>query len=355
MIRIFLLVSLFSWLSWSCESATPTGPDDPTPNASATGVFLVNEGNFSGNNASLSFLNSESNIISNNVFRTANNADLGDTGNSLVINDTLCFIVINNSHKIEVISTNTFKRVATIPIANNASPRHMVLQDVSRAYVSNLLANTISVIDLTTYRELTTIAVGNNPEELFFRGSTVYVTNSGFGFGNTVSVVSLSTSRVTDSLFVGDSPEWIRAADDGRLHVLCRGSFNDFNDPNDDTPGGVWVIDTNGNTVVDSLVLTPGIHPTALTIGDNSRGYFLTGTGIVQYDTDNLTMINDNFISGNFYNLQYDSTSNRIYATDAKDFQGPGELVIFDDAANEITRHSAGVIPGYIGFIAPEE
>ncbi|MEZ4762990.1 MAG: hypothetical protein R3C26_07265 [Calditrichia bacterium] len=58
---------------------------------------------------------------------------------------------------------------------------------------------------------------------------------------------------------MGDGPQWIRESG-GMLQVLCIGAYGDFSDPNDDTPGGIWLIDPATNSVVDSLVLAAGIH-----------------------------------------------------------------------------------------------
>ena len=73
---------------------------------SGKGVFVVCEGTFMFANASLSYYNPDSSIIENSVFYRANKFKLGDVAQSMVIRDSLGFIVVNNSARVDVISTS---------------------------------------------------------------------------------------------------------------------------------------------------------------------------------------------------------------------------------------------------------
>ena len=79
------------------------------------GVFIIHEGNFQGGNASLSFLNYFTGIMSNGVFSSANNdVPLGDVGQSMEVHNGKGFIVVNNSGKIEVVDLNGLSSAGTI-------------------------------------------------------------------------------------------------------------------------------------------------------------------------------------------------------------------------------------------------
>ncbi|MCD6346446.1 MAG: YncE family protein, partial [Bacteroidales bacterium] len=86
----FVVVSLIISLI-SCE---PDMPDFKQYDKS-TGVFILNEGNFTFGNASLSFLDLTTGQLDNQVFYQTNGFPLGDVAYSMVINDSTAFISIN--------------------------------------------------------------------------------------------------------------------------------------------------------------------------------------------------------------------------------------------------------------------
>ncbi len=89
------------------------------------GAIIVNEGHFQQGDASLSYFDSDSQKIFSDVFKQANGEDLGDVANSIYIRDSLAYLVINNSDKIEVVNTTSFKRHQKINLPAGTSPRYL--------------------------------------------------------------------------------------------------------------------------------------------------------------------------------------------------------------------------------------
>ena len=64
------------------------------------GLFITNEGNFQYGNATLSFYDTQTRKIDNEVFFRANDQKLGDVAQSMTMYGGLGWIVVNNSHVI---------------------------------------------------------------------------------------------------------------------------------------------------------------------------------------------------------------------------------------------------------------
>ncbi len=346
---ILLIIILLLSLIIGCVKDPTSVNADSLPETVLRGVFIVNEGSFTAANASLSYFDVDSGIVYNNVFSSANGEDLGSVANSITILDTLAFIVVNNSDKIEIISVNTFKRVAQISLSSGSSPRNLAILNSQKAYVSNLYTNSVSIIDLENYQVNGTIQVGANPEGLTIANSKLYVANSGFGNGNTISVISTVDDQLVNTLQVGDNPISVDKDEQENVYVLCSGSYNNFNDPNDDTPGGLWIINSINDSVTDSSTI-PG-HPSRLCLGFNNNGYFINNGAIVEFDKQTIEITNDSLANGNFYGLNFNQVTRQIYALDPKDyFSQNGEMIIFDESGSETERHEVGLIPGAAGF-----
>ncbi len=343
----WLIITLFSFLLLlSCE----TNPLVPkvTPETKLQGAFIVNEGNFMQGNGSLSFYSFDDHSVQNHIFKSVNQRDLGDVVNSMTIVDTVGFIVVNNSNKIEVISTNTWKSLHTIDLPAGSSPRHAAYRE-GKIYVTNLFSNSVNVIDAETFQTETSITVGANPEEIFIAGSNAFVANSGFGNGHTVSVIDLATNQVTKTLNVGDNPSAFIQDADGDLHVLCVGRWPAWGDTTDQgTNGGIFMIDPSALVVNDSLSVQG--HPSELTFDGAETGYFLNGGVLNSYSTKTNQLLSNGVVSGWFYSVEADPVSQQIFCLDAKDYAQEGSLRIFSFAGDSLETHTVGIIPGGVTF-----
>ena len=96
----------------SCKkSQDDNGPKQTTL---GKGFFVINEGNFTVGNASLSFYNYDSAKMTNNLFYKVNGVPLGDVATSMSFHRNLAFIVVNNSGLIYIIDRNTANFISII-------------------------------------------------------------------------------------------------------------------------------------------------------------------------------------------------------------------------------------------------
>lgn len=352
--RYLVYLTLLGLLIFACEK-DPTSPKGD-PVVKLNGAFILNEGNFGRANGSLSFYSAEDGQVQNNIFSGVNGRALGDVVQSMTIIDTLGFIVVNNSNKIEVIGIRSWKSKATINMPAGSSPYYLADGGNGKAYITNLYTNSVSVLNLSTLQITGSIEVGANPEAILVHQGLAYVANGGFGFGNTVSVINLTTGLVQQNIRVGDNPRFLSVDAQDNLHVLCTGRYGDWNNPNDPgTDGGVYKISTANHQRLDSLVILG--HPSRLAVDGQGRGYYIdpNNGGIVRYSLETMQVLNQNLIAGYYYSVSVDAVSEQIFVLDAKDYSQNGDLKIYDFNGQLRETHTVGIIPGSVTFVYAEE
>ena len=341
-IACFLAVAI---IFASCSKApTETPPQFPE---TTKGVYIVNEGNFGRGNASLTYYDLGRDTVYYDVFAAVNGRSLGDVANSMAIRDSLGFIVVNNSDKIEVIRTKDSHSVATIHLAPGSSLRQIVFVG-NKGYVTNLYTSSVAVIDLANYAVVKTIPVGENPEGIVFTNGKLFVANSGFGAGTTISVIDPQQGTVIDTISVAFNPTAEIVGADGNLYVLCTGSYGDFNNPYDDVYASMLVINPQSGARVDSLFI--GGHPTKMALGKDGVLYVAADTSVVSIDTHSHHFLGT-FVGRGYYGVGADAVTGDVYLLDAKDYASPGEVFVFSPAGTLKKNFSAGVIPGSVAFV----
>jgi YVTN family beta-propeller protein len=348
----FLPLFFIGFLIAGCTSS-PTAPE-PAIGTVTTGVYIVNEGNFTRNNSTLSLYLPDSNKVYPDIFAATNGRPLGDVANDMVLSGDRGYIVVNNSQTIEVISLLDQRSVGTFVVPGSKSPYKLAIVNSSKAYVTNLYDNSLTEFDPTSLQIIQErIVVGNNPEGIALANGKLYVCNSGLGADSTVTVVDPTEDLAVNTITVGRSPSEIAVDANGDLVVKCDGSFN-FNDPNRDTPGSLVLLDPRNGVVLSTVVLPLGVygHPGRMTLSSKGYGYFAGKSGVMRFDIGNGTISVDPtpFVTLSAYGLAIDDASNRLYATDAKDYVQPGDVIVYEQDGQQIAQFQAGIIPGTIVF-----
>ncbi|HEY4650294.1 MAG TPA: YncE family protein, partial [Pontibacter sp.] len=190
------------------------------------GVFILNEGNYGTPNGSISFLSdSTDHQVKNDIFGKANeDRPLGDVIQSMLLHDTLAYIVANNSNKIEVVHAFTFKTVAVVE--NLKQPRYFVALNGNKGYVTETVSYSsngqVSVIDLKTNKVIKTLPVGAQPEQLLLYNGKLYVANNG---GNTLTIINTATDAVEGTIETPDGPQALTLDKNNMLWVLSNGKI----------------------------------------------------------------------------------------------------------------------------------
>ena len=205
-VKLKLIIILTALVVLSSCSESEQGPDGKFTN----GVFVINEGNFSEANGTISFYRESSREVSQDIFDQANGFSPGGLLQSVYFHENRAFIIDNSGSKIYVVDADSFELIQTIEDGLSA-PRYMTVLD-DRAYVTNwgpydenfsLNESYVLVINLETYDELSSIPTDSGCEGIMAYGGRVAVANS---FSNTVDIIDPASASVVTQLVVAAGP-----------------------------------------------------------------------------------------------------------------------------------------------------
>src|ERR1700733_860891 len=180
---LFAALVITTFLFSCSKDKTPAPP--PVPPKVTTGVFVLNQGTYGGDNTTLTYYDFSSGTQKTNFFKNVNGFGLGDTGSDFIIYGGKMYIVMNVSGYVAVANGITAKFIDTISFKNagvNRGPENIVAAG-GNVFVSST-DGTVAVIDTTSLAVTKYIKVGSNPAQMVVAGDILYVSNTG-AFGTT--------------------------------------------------------------------------------------------------------------------------------------------------------------------------
>ncbi len=340
--RIIPLLILFACLS-SCHK------DKTLDLPKSKGVYIVNEGNFGFGNADVSFYNPETKTVTNDLFKTVNGYSIGDVAQSMYIKDSVAFIVVNNSAKIEMVKIPSFQKIRTIAISGS-SPRFILPLNDSIAYVTELYSNKIHVINYQTGNLKADISVPQYTEHLIRVDEYVFAEGKKI-YSNASSKGAVYRIRIADNTFV-DKKEFAGDAG-GIVQDKNKNIWIAFDeDTATSTKASLVCLDKNLNTVAQYSMSSLGLHPNHLCMDGNGEAlFFLEGKSIYSSSISNLQpTILFTSTASNVYSMDVDRVSNDIYLSDALDYVQSSHIYRHDKTGTLIHSFTAGVVSGNFSF-----
>ncbi|TGE21872.1 hypothetical protein E5K00_16545 [Hymenobacter aquaticus] len=348
-------------LGFSALALLSCDPEEtqPEPVQLTNNVFIVNEGNFNTPNGAVSIFNTASKKVTDvDAFKTANARPLGDNVQSMAVVDTVGYVVVTQSNKIEVVRLPELKSAkrAVKTISGLKKPRYFAALSNQKAYVTEWVDygvnGRLSVIDLTTNTVTKSIALrGEAPEQLVIAGGKVFVANSG---SNTVSVINTATDTEETLLTVGDAPNSLTVDQNGRVWVLC-GGFAGYTpnyeiDPATSTKGTLYSFLPASPTTVQRLEFASTVgFPGHLQIdGSKSQLYFIYSKGVYRMSINDKALPTTPLIRRSFYGLGIDPKDNTVYGSVAP-YTTAGRFIRFQSTGAAIDSFTVGMFPN--GFI----
>ncbi len=367
---IYFLIVLIAAVLSSCRKDASVSPEVPIPVDPSSGLsfYLVNEGNWNGNNSSLDFYDSKTGIYRRNIFEQANpevTLGMGDTGNDIGIYGSKVYIVMNASNKLIVLNKKTQRQLAQVAIPNG---RYVTFHK-GKAYVSsyetidgkrNNPLGSVARIDTTSFAVEKVVNVGRQPEEMAIVNDKLYIANSGGydpdNYERTVSVIDLNTFTELKKIDVAINLHRLKADKYGDLYVSSRGDYGDI-------PSRLFAIDTKTDAVkkvfdigVSNLCIDDDLAYTYQTEWSNISQTYEISYNLI--DIKEEKFLDKSFLKDDVsrkietpYCIAVDPISKNIYLTDARSYTSPGRLLCFDKEGILKWSVVCGMLPAQIAFL----
>lgn len=338
--------------------------------AKPSGIYLVNEGNQGSNKARLDFLNFHNGFYIRDVFTEYNPEvvkGLGDTGNDVQVYKGKVFVVVNGSHKVEIMDAYSMKRLAQVDVPNC----RFIAFDGNCAYVTSYVAKdeeslktqkgALYRIDLDTYKVTGQVTVGYQPEQLVIMDGKAYVANSGGrakDYDNTVSVVDLKSMKVEYDIEVAVNLQLMLVDAEGTIWVSSQGNFKDVSSTLNYLvkKGDKYELGGTVNVPVSSMALAGDKIYVIGTTYNPTTWAPTTTYNIVNVKTRELesgSFITDGTESDitTAYTVTVNPGNGDIYVTDAKDYVSSGTLHCYTGSGKRKWSVRTGDIPARIAFL----
>jgi hypothetical protein len=341
---ILCLLASAAMLS-ACKKEDEKPNDETVAEDYATGAYVVNEGAFTANNASLTHI-SNAGAVTNDVYYQVNGVELGDVFQSFATVGNRGFAVLNNSQKIEVVDLKTMENVGTI--TGLSYPRYMVSVGNSNAYLSDgSFAGELKIINTQTLAVTGSVSVGTGPNQLLARNNEVWVCNEGgFGLDSTISVVSTSSNSVVEVIEVGYRPADIVRDALGNVWVLCAGET--YYDENwaisGHSPALLYRINAATREVISSVQVGQlGDHPKQLEVSPDGTVLYYENGGVYKFDLINGDMPGLQIVSSARSGLSVHPSTGEIWCASLSDYTNPSQVFVYNVNGTLRATHTAGI------------
>jgi hypothetical protein len=361
--RLKACLGLLPWLLLLALGGCDAPRDaEPVPPAEAgyRGVFILNEGEFGKNAATLSYYDPDSNYAhQSGVFRAVNDEELGDVGNDAVVDQDTLFLVINGSRLIYKLQLPSLELLGRLHLPEGASPRQLLRLGPNKAYVTSLTNGKLYVVDPVTMEQTGTIDVQNYMEGLARAAGKLFVACGNYTGGQTnnkVAVIDPATDAVQRYIELPiTNPGSVARTPGGRILVNARGQYYT------DEQGAICLIDP-GAARLDTAITLPAKTFGAQTIAQGGL-YFLLGSetgqdqSVARLDLATYA-VDSSYLSRQAlglgpqttpYALAYDEREEALYITA---YKGPinGRCLVYGLDGTRRRTMPAGVFPGEVFF-----
>jgi hypothetical protein len=325
---------------------------DPTPyentSSSAKGIYILNEGLFHMNNASITYYDLQKQTLTADIFSTVNHRALGDLANDLICYGSKLYCVVNGSENIEIMNVTDCKSIKQLNCTGK-SPRRLACYN-GKIYVS-CYNGEILRLDTISLEFESSWTAGRNPEGICVCKNKLYVANSGgldgLKYDNTVSVFDLNTNTKLNDISVNINPYCLETNGE-YVYIISRGNYDEI----------LYSLQRIDGQTVKTY---PDIHPFNISINGNdamlySYDYITHVSWIKRFDcqtdkVDSQEFITDATSISQPYSIGFHSASGDVYITDSYNNMVNGDVFCFDKIGKKKFSFAVGINPSKIVII----
>ena len=344
-----LLTAVLSGCSKSDSPEEPIGGIIPEPTGEDGLLFVINEGNFTRSNSSLSIYNPASKAVENEIFNKANGMKLGDVAQSMTIADGKGWIVVNNSNIVFAIDPVTFKEKGRIE--GLISPRFFHLVSDTKAYVTQQYDNRIAIVNPKTYSITGYIDVPGmeastgSTEQMVSYGDYVYC--NCWSYQKNIIRIDPKTDKVAASLEVGVQPKTLTVDKYGKLWTMTDGGWE--GNPLGYEAPTLIKIDANTFAIEKKFEFNLGDYCSKMTINAAKDRLYWVKNDVWTMDVTASELPSTPIVKTDgtwYYGLTIGPSSGDVYVADAIDYEQNGRILRYSSKGELIEQFSVGINPG---------
>ncbi len=318
------------------------------------GVLILNEGNFSDFNASVSWFSPDSNIFENDIFYNVNGRPLGSVGQNIETHNNVGFIVVNASSKLEIVDLEDFQTSGTVEIYQPRS--FLPINNTEGLITYRSYPGMVALVNTQTATVTDSTKVGNYPGKMLRHNDNVLVMNGDFGLDNTITVIDPQTLDSIKTIVVSDGTVEAVSDKNNNVWVLCSGKMIYDAGWNliGETDAKLVQLDAVDYSIKKEFVLGSqgdNFKPTKMIIdkaGENI--WYIENNGIYLHMISAGELDEEPVVTGSFSALAL-TNDGVLYATVNKGWTSTGEFHVYTTEGIIEKSYETGVAPNHIKIV----
>ncbi|MGG7662234.1 DUF5074 domain-containing protein [Dyadobacter sp. BHUBP1] len=349
------LAVAFSTLAvWSCNQSDPAPKGDYV-----SGVFVMNEGNFSQNNGAISYFARENNTATADIFAVANGTALKGGVQDYTASEEQGIILVDNmsagQDKVQFVQRYTFKDEGTIGAPDIENPREVVIAG-RKAYVScwgtdvsKYSTGYIAVIDLTTKKVTKKINIADGPENLAYASGKLYIGTTQWAAGNKLAIINTNTDEASSPIATSGAANPVGVDANGKLWVNAGNKMLRINTETNATEATLTIA-TDGTKTPGNFTFSNDLKSIFFVLSwYDSAGKQQGGTYKFSITDTQIAMVTP-LIPRPFYGLAVDPSQGLLYAGVSPSYTQAGYAVRYRADGSLVDSVKVGIAPAGFFF-----
>lgn len=365
MTRLFGKLSVLLYLAVAlaaCESdpiIAPIHKDTTIVTQDTRALYVLNEGAYGANNASLDVLlitrhqtiidstNRKDTIVTFDTLYQKNRIPaLGDVGNDLKLINGKLYAVLNNSNEIVVVDPANAGELSRIAFGAGSGPNKIANIGGGKALVTQLYNIELELVDMSSNTRVGTVNINRKSNDLGVLNNKAFISAD----SQSIVVLDLATNAIDSVITVPYSPQQIVVDSiNNQIIVACQG---DFNDPS----GKSYLVYINAltNEITKTEQVGLGVYAIGRLIpGPVGKLFMLTSGEVKSINLATRTIATAPVLTSpkQYYGGGYDVQTNTLYLGDAAGFTGTGAVDAYNASTGALLKsYEAGIAPAHFAF-----